>query len=286
MMDLLRLGLIGHNIHYSASPAIYDEIFFQARRPGTFVLFDIAADQLGQTLSQAENEHYRGLAVTVPYKLTVRDFCASVTSTASAIGAVNALRFDPGDGWIGHNTDVEGFSRPLRSWGDRTSITHALVLGTGGAARAVIVALAELPWVKALTISGRDPVKTAMLLDWARELQSFDRVVSTTHPRMGIESFVGAQLVINATTVGGPNYLNETLWRENVDWSDVQLFYDLNYNEDNKLLAAASSLGVQCQSGAAMLVAQAVAMYAWWTGEELDPGPVFARVFPDIHVLW
>jgi shikimate dehydrogenase len=192
----------------------------------------------------------RGASVTIPHKVTMLDRLDDVDSVGRRVGAINTVRVAEGR-WQGTNTDVQGFLRPLV---ERISLSglRASILGSGGAARAVAVALASQGC--RVRVHGRSPAhaeKVAALA--AAEAAPFP-------PERG-----SWDLLVNCTPVGMYPHVDETP----IDASHLtgQCVYDLIYNPaDTRLLREAAGAGCRTVGGLEMLVAQAHEQFEWWTG--------------------
>jgi shikimate dehydrogenase len=186
-----------------------------------------------------------------------------VDATARGIGAINTVKRRP-HGWEGRNTDAQGFLQPLRDRGIALHGTRASILGAGGSARAVAVALATSG--ARVTIHARDHARAAALVASCRAAAdgpfagSLD--AETWPPARG-----SWDLLVNCTPVGmhprgGESPLDAGL----LDGGAV--VYDLVYNPaDTRLLDEARAAGCRTIGGLEMLVAQAAAQFTWWTGE-------------------
>ncbi|HEV3486860.1 MAG TPA: hypothetical protein VG106_15725, partial [Vicinamibacterales bacterium] len=201
----------------------------------------------------------RGASITTPLKVTLLPYMDEVDSLAQRVGAVNTLVVRDGR-WIGANTDVAGFLAPLKG---RLALkgARATVLGAGGAARAVAVALAE---------EGAKPTISARRPEQARTIA--DLVGGSIGP---FPPAAGSwDLLVNATSVGtgdGANPIEGAVL-------DGTLVYDLVYTPAaTRLMAAARAAGCRAIGGMEMLVAQAERQFELWTGQR-PPAGLFARV--------
>ena len=174
------------------------------------------------------------------------------------VGAANTLR-RTGSGWEATNTDVEGFLQPLgSSWNTSMDGVRASVLGAGGAARAVIVALAS---------KGAQVTVHARRDEQAQELASSFNVGSGAYP----PESGSWDLLVNCTPLGGASRRAESPMP--ADRLTGQLVYDLTYGRgEATLLRDARGAGLKTLDGLAMLVAQAERQFEWWTGRQPEPG--------------
>lgn len=241
-------GLIGYPLSHSFSKGYFAEKFKKEGiadcRYENFPIADIAAFP---TLFHQE-EDLCGLNVTIPYKEVVIPFLDDLSDAAKNIGAVNCIRLEDGKK-IGYNTDVIGFSNSLKPL-LKAHHTHALVLGTGGAAKAVMYALRELqiPY----TVVSRTATADAIAYT------SLDKKIMEQHT-----------LLINTTPLGMfPNVdAHPPIPYEYI--GSQHLLYDLVYNPPvTKFLALGEERGAAVKNGHEMLILQAEAAWAIWNGRE------------------
>jgi 3-dehydroquinate dehydratase/shikimate dehydrogenase len=248
-------GLVGDPIGHSLSPAMHNAAF---RAVGLdCVYLPLAAADADDFLDFARALDVQGASVTIPFKVPLYERAAIVDHRARRIGAINTLRRASG-GWEATNTDLEGFLRPLHDRGVRLAGKRASVLGAGGAARAVAVALAE---------SG------ARVLVHARNTAKAEQVAAVAGGAVGPWPLEPGSwdLLVNCTPVG-------TRPRTDMPVSTSaltgEIVYDLVYNPTaTPLLRAAATAGCTAIGGLEMLVAQAHEQFAWWT-HSLPPAGV------------
>lgn len=180
-----RLGVIGHHISYSMSPAIHAWIAKTYALSQTYEVFDVGPDGLEPLIDGLKTGLYHGFNVTKPYKEAIIRFTDELTPVAKAVRAVNTLTLENGT-IIGDNTDVAGFNALLDSTGITIEGKECVVLGNGGAAKAVVYAL---------NMRGISPI--IAVRDVAKAIPDFDRVM----PISQLPSLQG-KIVINCTPVG------------------------------------------------------------------------------------
>jgi len=200
----------------------------------------------------------RGLIVTAPHKAAVMQCLDWIDASAKDIGAVNTIVADD-DRLLGYNTDAEGFLSPLRiKLGDLRGVRCA-VIGSGGAARAILWALRK---------AGAEATLVARNRERANDLaQRFKAACPPRRP----EKFSGFDVVINATPMGtlGPTVNETPATAEQL--CGVRLAYDLVYNpSETRFLHEARAAGCDTLGGIEMLLAQAVEQFKLWTGSEPD----------------
>lgn len=257
--DALILGLLGHPLGHSVSPEVHEAALTALGLPGVYVPFDLEFSSVEPLLREAERLRIRGLNVTIPYKETVAGLVDELDADAEALHAVNTIVFR--DGWAkGHNTDVYGFRISLRSLGIRMGSRSALVLGAGGAAKAVVhVLLREGALVQ---VANRTPSRAETLAS------SFDGTIDV----VSMEDLKAAgpwDILVNATPVG-TNGGDSAPFVDDAVLRKVRFVYDLVYNPpDTLLLQAARRLGIKGTSGLDMLLHQASKSFELWTGMEV-----------------
>ncbi len=195
--------------------------------------------------------------MTIPHKESIVERLDELDGDAERLGAVNTVVF--GDGWTkGHNTDVFGFRLSLRSLGLRVGDRKALVVGAGGAARAVVdVLLREGAKVQ---VASRNPKRSESLAD------AFDKAVEVV-PIEQLARRGPWDLLVNATPVGAEGFSDGVPVPESV-LAKAGFVYDLVYNPPNtRLVAAAKRLGKPATSGLEMLLHQAAKSFELWTAQ-------------------
>jgi shikimate dehydrogenase len=159
-----KAAVLGHPISHSLSPVLHGYWLKQHGIAGTYEALDTPPEKLAETLKSLQQQGYSGVNLTVPLKTQILPLLDSIDETAQRIGAVNTVTFTS-KGLHGTNTDAYGFIENLRaSVGDLTPyLSHAVVLGAGGAARAVVAALLDAG-VQKLTIINRSREKAEQLV--------------------------------------------------------------------------------------------------------------------------
>lgn len=259
----MKLGLIGEILGHSLSPVIHEEIFRKLGIAGTYQLIEIPREDFtGQ--ARALLASLDGFNVTIPYKTEIIPLLDSLSPEAAAIGAVNTVAVRGGKS-RGYNTDYLGFSRTLDQIGADPYGKDAVVLGTGGAARALLQCLCDRGAASVRVVS-RHPERT----DPAFAAFAEERQISIVSYE-DIEAGHGAYLLVNATPCGmyphgEASPLTEAAARR------FPKVVDIIYNpKETKLLAAARRGGADGANGMYMLAAQAVAAEEIWLSRQLPP---------------
>jgi 3-dehydroquinate dehydratase / shikimate dehydrogenase len=247
-------GLTGAPIAHSVSPAMHNAAFAAAGLDAVYLPFRAASADDFMAFGRAIG--LKGASVTVPFKVGVFDRVDEVSDAARRIGAINTVKVIR-ERWVGANTDVTGFTEPLRG---RLSLpgARAAVLGAGGAARAVVLALASAG--ASITIHARE----ADIPEAHRIAAPVDARVAPWRPTPG-----SWDLLVNCTPIGMyPNADQTPVAAEDLTGRFV---YDLVYNPPStRLLLDAAAQGCETIGGLEMLVSQAVEQFQWWTGVRPD----------------
>lgn len=241
-------GVVGRPVGHSVSPAMHNAAFRTVGRDAVYV--PLEAGDSDDFMQFADGLPVRGVSVTAPFKETLFERVRDVDTIAKQVGALNTLRRDSGH-WTGVNTDVAGFLEPLRGRIELRG-ARAAILGAGGAARAVAVALRA---------AGAEVAVHARNLERAVRVAVLAAGVARTFPPPA-----GSwDLLVNTTPVGTHPDVDETPLPDVA--LDGRVVYDLVYNpRRTRLLGDAERAGCATVSGLEMLVAQARLQFEWWTG--------------------
>lgn len=183
-------GLIGHPISHSVSPIIHKYWMDAHGIDGLYKAVDINPDSLEEGLRKITKDGFSGFNVTVPHKIDVMRFCDEVTPAAKKIGAVNTVSIKNGK-LYGDNTDSYGFTASLVGNAGELNLSHAVILGCGGAARAIVYGLSEMGFEK-ITVVARDLEKARSLCD----------IADVELKKWGDFDFKDASLLVNTTYLG------------------------------------------------------------------------------------
>ncbi len=258
------VGLIGWPVEHSVSPAMHNAAFDALGLHWRYTLLPTPPGRVKAALNDLKAQGYRGANVTVPHKQVVMPHLDEITGAARDIGAVNTIVVQDGR-LIGHNTDGDGFLAALREAGFVPAGRRALVLGAGGAARAVVYALAQAGC--AVTIHNRTVERAAEL---ARHMQRFgvrapvtEMPTTATLTDLDLARF---DLLVNATPVGMWPHTDASPWPETLPLPSHWTVFDLVYNPaETRLLAQARAAGATAVCGLGMLVHQGALAFARWT---------------------
>lgn len=273
----LCLGLLGHPVSHSRSPAMMRAALDAAGIDGLYAAFDVAPADLPRALDGLWVLGFRGVNVTAPHKAAVRALLGhAVTPEALATGAVNTLGCGAA-GWIGHNTDVEGLVLALGDAGAELGGQAVVVLGAGGAARAAVTSLRALG-VGRVTVLARSAEGAAAVarVASAQGLRAVSAELGSPEAR---EALAGAAGVLQCTSaeVAGAGRLEVDLGPCPRGALAVDLVYCPRVTPW-MARARAAGLRVVPDAGAAMLAGQGAAAFAWWTDREPPLGVMRAAL--------
>lgn len=284
-----RLGLLGWPVAHSLSPAMQQAALHALGLPWTYELLPTPPHGLAAAVQALRQQGFVGANVTVPHKQTVMPWLDDLTPVARAMGAVNTLFWATrppsaqagqvdsavetgvqSSYLVGDNTDGRGFIADLRAHGVLIAPQRALVIGGGGAARAVVYALAEAGAAVAIvnrTLAHAQAIAAAVASHIANA-----QLTCGTFPDDLASAAAGATLVVNSTSVGLWPDVDAMPWEATLAFRPDQVVYDLVYQPRlTALLRKAQADGARVIDGLGMLVEQGAAALTRWTGQ---PAPV------------
>jgi shikimate dehydrogenase len=251
-------GLIGEKLGHSFSPQIHDEILKSLNLKGSYNLYEVKEENLEYKIKELKADGSRGINVTIPYKTKVMQYLDIISPAAEKIGAVNTIRFFSGL-VSGFNTDYFGFGAALKNSNIDIKDKSAVILGTGGASRAVVQYLVDSD-IKDVIFASRNPEKAAAENNKNYKIISYD----------DMDKLLNEDIIINCTPCGMYPYITNCPVREDI----IRKFstaVDLIYNpEDTMFLRKAEKLGLKTTNGLYMLVAQAAASQEIWQDIKID----------------
>jgi shikimate dehydrogenase len=265
------VALLGDPVEHSRSPAMQNAAFDALGLDWRYEAIAVEGERFDSVVEELRERGYAGANVTIPHKLRALEVASEATEVAKAVGAANTLVF-AGEGILAHNTDVDGFLRALRERAQGAPAgMRALVLGAGGAARAVVHALAreEAAWIG---VWNRHP-------DRARALVGDLGARGEEAPLEAVPEPAAAEadLLVNATSVG------MAARKQSADWEgdfkqlhlpadkldEVAVVVDMVYgHKGTALIREADARGSLCVDGFDVLAQQGAASFELWTGEQ------------------
>ena len=262
----LAVGIIGYPLGHSISPAFQQAAFDFYGMDARYMVWETPPDGLAQRMQALRIPDTLGANVTVPHKEAVRPYLDRLANAAQRTGAVNTIVSRDG-ALEGHNTDVTGFLRALKEDGGFDPAgKRVLLLGAGGAARAVAYALVDAG-MASIAIANRTVERAQRLVDGLGN-DAISEAVSLE--RAALASQDGWDLIVNCTSLGmlhgsgeGQSPLPVNIIPSNT------LVYDLVYNpQETPLLQEARKAGARALGGLPMLVYQGAEAFQLWTGKE------------------
>lgn len=258
------VGIIGHPVTHTLSPAIQNAAFSFLKLNYVYVPFDIKPEKLKDAIFSLKTLNIVGFNVTIPHKEDIIPFLDELDETATKIGAVNTVINKNGK-FTGYNTDCEGFTETLQKDANfNVENKNAVVIGAGGVARAIVYALLKNK-IKKLTIANRTLENARKIADNFKKYFNIGIEILPLDDlsKLSIE-IRNADIVINATAVGMEG-VNGLLTLENFLHEDLFVF-DAIYSKSTPLLTATKIKKIPSMNGLGMLVRQGAKAFKLWTG--------------------
>jgi len=263
-------GIFGYPVGHSLSPAMHNAAFKSLGLDYCYLPFPVRPEHLHEAVKAIRALSLRGVNVTVPHKEKVIPLLDETDEEASFIGAVNTIVNTNGK-LAGYNTDGRGFMRSLSEKGISPSDKDILVIGAGGASRAISYYLCKRS--RSVTIYNRT-VKRAKKL--ARDLNKLYKNVSAQESFPNIQEF---HIIINATSLGlkkeDPAPFDTSMLKR------TQIVYDLIYKK-TRLIKEASRMGCKALDGSGMLLWQGMLAFELWTGRK-PPREIMSKALRSTH---
>lgn len=257
-------GLLGNPVEHSLSPAIHNAAFQKLGL--NFVYLAFRVEQIADAISGIRwLGNVRGFSVTIPHKVTVIPHLDEVEPTARHIGSVNTIVVENGK-LTGHNTDASGALRALAEGGVSLRGAPVLLLGSGGAARAIAFALARDGAVGSLTILGVDDGERRALAQDLRVRTDLEVAEGPLTAESLAAGIVNHAVLLHCTPVGMHPKVSETCVPRELLKPHLAVM-DIVYNPlETQLLRDARAAGCRTIKGVEMFLNQAVAQFELWTG--------------------
>jgi shikimate dehydrogenase len=269
-------GVMGWPVSHTLSPAMHNAAFRTLGLDWVYVPLLVHPDRVIDAVKGLVSLGFAGANVTVPHKQAVMPLMDELTPIARAAGAVNTIVVRDDGSLLGGTTDGVGFLADLASHGVKPQ-GRVIVLGSGGAARSVVFALAEAGAEVHVVARSLDKA-AALCQDIAAALPATaSRPVAHLFPAALAELSAAAGLIVNATSLG--LHADDPLpWLEGLRFRPDQTVYDLIYNRPTPLLARAQADGARGIDGLGMLVHQGAAAFELWTGVSAPVGVMAAAI--------
>ena len=260
-----QLVLIGQSLDHSLSPVMHNAALSAMGMDDLYhyELLPMRPKGLLELVESIRNQSIGGANITIPYKSEIISYLPSVEEESRILGAVNTI-YCPSEGPVGCNTDVFGFREALKEHAVSVSGIRALILGAGGAARAVAYAMAEED-VGSLEILGRNQRRAQDVVDMIR--RRFDIRVRMRAGPISEYNHLETDFIVNCTPVGMFRQSITDTPLETSLLTDDMTVMDLVYNPlKTRLLREAERVGCKTIGGVEMLVHQGAASLELWTG--------------------
>jgi shikimate dehydrogenase len=283
-------GVIGWPVSHSLSPAMHNAAFAALGLDWVYVPLPVAPEQVEAAVRGLAALGFAGANVTVPHKAAVVPFMDELTPIAAAIGAVNTIVVRPDGSLLGDSTDGVGFmadhgqrietdakARCKRMMAENADVTlspchrvtsspchRVIVLGAGGAARAVVYALAEAG--ASVAVVNRTLAHAEELCQTIRRALPAAEVSAHPFPAALPELAGRADLIVNTTSLG-LHPADPLPWLADLSFRADQTVYDLIYSRPTPLLTLAEQCGARAINGLGMLIHQGAAAFELWTGQ-------------------
>jgi shikimate dehydrogenase len=257
-LDFRTYCIIGDPVDHSLSPAIHNAAFSSLGLNCSYISFRVQEGQLKNSLDSLRAINIGGFNVTMPHKVRVLEYVDQYDKTVELVGAANTVKNEDGK-FCAYNTDVLGFIKPLRQRGIDFSGFEVTILGAGGAARAVAVALAGERGIANINIVNRNTDRSKELANLLKKLGLKASIVSSDN----IQNIASkSNLIINTTPLGMKD--EQSLIKSSSIRKDA-IVYDIVYKPINtNLLESARTAGAKVVYGYEMLLEQAIASFKIW----------------------
>jgi shikimate dehydrogenase len=260
--------LLGHPVAHSLSPQIHNHAFRTLGLPYVYVPLAVKPESLHTALFMLRTVNALGANVTLPHKQRAASFCDVLSPLSAKLGTVNTLYFK--DNLLcGTTTDPVGFLRALARMGHDAHGGRIVIIGNGGTARTLAAALTLERIPTALTLLGRNAQRVALLAE------EISRATGFPVPAFGLDDpavdgvMAECTLLVNCTSAGMHPNVNETPLDKKFFHPRMTVF-DTVYNPaETRFLAEAQACGCTVQNGLRMLLYQALASLALWTGADV-----------------
>jgi len=258
-------GLLGNPVDHSLSPAIHNAAFEKLGLNFAYLAFPVE-DLENAIRGIRALGHIRGFSVTIPHKVSIMPLLDSIETTAKHIGSVNTIIKDRGM-LVGSNTDASGALQALRQGGVDLAGQRVVMLGSGGAARAIAFGLCMEGSLEHLTLLGVDDKERSVLATHLREKTGIAITDNPLNPSTLSSALADAHLLIHCTPIGMHPKIEHSCVPKELLHPGLTVM-DIVYNPLNtRLLQDAQAAGCRTTQGIEMFLHQAVGQFELWTGE-------------------
>lgn len=263
------LGIIGYPIIHTLSPVMHNKAFEVLNYNAVYVPFEVEPNRLKEAISGIKAMGIRGVNITIPHKESVMEYLDEIDPLARSIKAVNTIVNEEGI-LTGYNTDGIGFLRSLQVEGISLDHKKVMILGSGGAARAIATCSLKNTKLSELSVVGRT---TENIVNLTKDLETIfdpERIFSYKFGSKELsEAMTEIDVVINCTPLGlSPKVSQSPLSQEEVNLlNDNTIIADTIYNPSvTQLMHYGNKRGLKTIGGLGMLLYQGIASFELWTG--------------------
>ena len=272
MSQVYKFAVIGYPLSHSLSKVIHEAALKSCNLEGSYDILPTEPENLVHRIKRLKVEGYNGFNVTIPHKVPITLFLSKFDTNADLIGSVNTVKITEDKNLEGSNTDIYGFVKPIPDdVKENIRDKNAVVLGTGGAARAICAGLVSLG-VSTITFYSRNVIDSHAHVEILR--QKFPKVKIELKPYTLLDTLKGQKILVNTTPVGMKNFLEGV---SPVDFQAIKTLdddafvYDIVYNPvKTRLIKYAQDCNIRHVGGLDMLVYQAQKAFEIWTGQVPD----------------
>lgn len=267
---MYKLGIIGYPLGHSISAVIQKAGLESIGEEVQYDVMETPAEDLVDRIKYIKTNGYHGFNVTIPLKVPMSLFLTDIDDYANIAGCVNTVKVGENKELFGYNTDIYGFKKAIPSDIDLKGKT-AGILGTGGAARAAVVGLAE-KGIKNIDFYTRNIINSHQTVNYVRA--KFPEITFNVYQIQNMRSLADTDILINATPIGMKGYIADQMALEPKDFDTLKPsapVYDIVYNPTKTvLLREAEKHGFRTIGGLDMLIYQAERAIEIWTGKTPD----------------
>lgn len=272
--EMKKFAILGHPVSHSLSPKLHNAVFqAMGLNDHVYELYDCPPEKLKDAIQEMREGKWEGFSVTIPYKQEVMKYVDVSLDIGESIGAVNTIWREEGDGYVdivATNTDYEGFLSALEEahYHEEKPLKSALVLGSGGAALAIIDALRDLG--VAVTVASRSGKGGTVLYEDLNPEDPYDLIVNATPVGMGERKKEKGKIEKGESDL----LLNDSRW-----YRSDRYYFDVVYTPKiTPFLQRALDAGAKIITGDRMLLWQAVEQARIFTGRGDVPVEVMEQV--------
>ena len=295
MSDIYNLGLLGDPVSHSKSPRIHNFLLDYCEMKGAYSLIKTPKENIQKILDSLKFLGFRGVNITVPHKELAMTFTDILSERAKKIGAINTILFREDKKILGENTDCLGFwdSLPNNLKLDN-KLNSALIIGAGGSARAVSVALLDNKINNIIFLVRNNESSLTRANELKNSLENFYKDFNLKFSVITQEDLISSNninIIINTSPVGMTGNIQENNEKNSplkINTFDSLVgkniyFYDLVYNpRETEFLRLAKERNFLIQNGEKMLLLQAMTSFSIWTGRQFEDSEkeyIFKKLF-------